>query len=129
LIDGSYKVISLLVPLTYSIITANVLLQLYKLDRAPKQMYREVASFLDSQIDSKKRILVFEPQGPLIVGVAYYLQNNFKLVPPHKTPVNLDSTTVFIDEMLGVEYSENKYHLEQQKSLELIRFVAINLYK
>jgi uncharacterized membrane protein len=129
LIDGSYKVISLLVPLTYSIITANVLLQLYKLDRAPKQMYREVASFLDSQFDSKKRILVFEPQGPLMVGVAYYLQNNFKLVPAHKTPVNLDSTTVFIDEMLGVEYSENKYHLEQQKSLELIRFVAVNLYK
>jgi uncharacterized membrane protein len=129
LIDSSYKIISLIVPLTYSIISVNVLLQLYKLDRAPKQMYREVANYIDSHIDSKMRILVLEPQGPLMVGVAYYLQNNFKLLPAHKAPVNLDSPAVFIDEMLGVPYSENKYHMEQQKGLEYIPFVAVNLYK
>jgi len=129
LIDGSYKFISLLVPLTYSIITANVFLQLYKLNRAPKQMYREVANYLDSHIDSEKRILVLEPQGPLIVGVAYYLQNNFKLVPANKATVNIVSNAVFIDEMLGVPNNENKYHTEQQKRLEYIPFVAVNLYK
>jgi hypothetical protein len=102
---------------------------MYKLDRAPKQMFREVAGFVDGQVDSKTRILVFEPQGALMVGVAYYLQNNFKLVSAHKTPIKLDSSAVFIDEMLGVKYCENKYHLEQQKKLELIHFVGSTLYK
>jgi uncharacterized protein YkuJ len=92
-------------------------------------MFREVAGFVDSQVDSKTRILVFEPEGVLMVGVAYYLQNNFKLVSAHKTTVELDSSAVFIDEMLGVEYCENKYHLEEQKKLDFIPFVAINLYK
>jgi hypothetical protein len=92
-------------------------------------MFREVAGFVDSRVDSKTRILVFEPEGVLMVGVAYYLQNNFKLVSAHKTTVELDSSAVFIDEMLGVEYCENKYHLKEQKKLEFIPFVAVNLYK
>jgi hypothetical protein len=129
LIDSSYKVVSLLVPLTYSIFTGIVLFQIYQLDRAPKQMFREVAGFVDSHVDSKTRILVFEPEGVLMVGVAYYLQNNFKLVSAHKTTVELDSSAVFIDEMLGVEYCENKYHLKEQSKLEFIPFVAVNLYK
>jgi hypothetical protein len=102
---------------------------MYQLDRAPKQMFREVAGFVDSQVDSKTRILVFEPEGVLMVGVAYYLQNNFKLVSAHKTTDELESSAVFIDEMLGVEYCENKYHLKEQNKLEYIPFVAVNLYK
>ncbi|OYU96169.1 MAG: hypothetical protein CFE21_07080 [Bacteroidetes bacterium B1(2017)] len=129
LIDSSYKVVSSLVPLSYSIITGIVLCQIYQLDRAPKQMFREVAGFVDSQVDSNTRILVFEPEGVLMVGVAYYLQNNFKLVSAHKTTVELTSSAVFIDEMLGVEYCENKYHLKQKRKLEFIPFVAVNLYK
>jgi uncharacterized membrane protein len=129
LIDCTNKIVSFLVPLTYSIITGIVLFQIYQLDRAPKQMFREVASFVDSQVDSKTRILVFEPEGVLMVGVAYYLHNNFKLISAHKTGEELDSSAVFIDEMLGVEYCENKYHLKQQEELEFIPFVAINLYK
>jgi len=129
LIDSSYKIVSLLFPLTYSILTGIVLFQIYQLNRAPKQMFREVAGFLDSQVDSKTRILVFEPEGVLMVGVAYYLQNKFKLVSAHKATVELDSSAVFIDEMLGVEYCENKYHLKEQSQLDFIPFVAINLYK
>ena len=129
LIDSSYKVVSYFVPLTYSILTGIVLFQIYQLDRAPKQMFREVAGFVDSHVDSKTRILVFEPEGALMVGVAYYLQNNFKLLSAHKTTVELESSAVFIDEMLGVEYCENKYHLKEQKKLEVIPFVAVNLYK
>ncbi len=128
-IDSSYKVVSLLVPITYSIIAGIVLFQIYQLERAPKQMFREVAGFVDSQVDSKTRILVFEPEGVLMVGVAYYLQNNFKLVSAHKTTDELESSAVFIDEMLGVEYCENKFHLEEQNKLEFIPFVAVNLYK
>jgi uncharacterized membrane protein len=129
LVDISNKVVSLLVPLSYSFITGIVLFQIHQLDRAPKQMFREVAGFIDGQVDSKTRILVFEPEGVLMVGVAYYLQNNFKLVSAHKTTVELDSSAVFIDEMLGLEYCENKYHQKQQRKLEYIPFVAVNLYK
>jgi hypothetical protein len=129
LIDISYKFVSLLFPLTYSIITGIVIFQIYQLERDSKQMFREVAGFVDSQVDSKTRILVFEPEGVLMVGIAYYLQNNFKLVSAHKTTDELESSAVFIDEMLGVEYCENKYHLEEQNKLEFIPFVAVNLYK
>jgi hypothetical protein len=53
LIDSSYKVLSLLVPLTYSILTGIVLFQIYQLDRAPKQMFREVVKCLEVQFDRK----------------------------------------------------------------------------
>ncbi|MBM3454343.1 MAG: hypothetical protein FJX80_04255 [Bacteroidetes bacterium] len=129
LIDSAYKVVSLLVPITYSIITCIVIFQMFQLDRAPKQMLREVAGFVDSQVDSKTRLLVFEPEGVLMVGVAYYLQDNFKLVSAHKTTDELEYSAVFIDQMLGVDYCENKYHLKEQNNLDYIPFVAVNLYK
>jgi uncharacterized membrane protein len=129
LIDESNKAIQLFIPLSYSFIASIVLFQLYKLDRAPKQMFREVASFVDSQFDPKKRKLVFEPQGPLMVGVAYYLNNNFKLVSENKAPAVSDHSAVFIDEMLGLSYCENKFHREDKKKLELIPFVGVFLYE
>jgi hypothetical protein len=109
-------------------VSGTVISQVYKLDRAPKQMFREVAGFLDGQLDSN-RVLVFEPKGPLPIGVAYYLQNNFKLTTADKTPANLGASAVYIDEMLGVAYLENKYHNDQQQKLEFIPFVGIFLYK
>jgi uncharacterized membrane protein len=130
MIDSSQnRVFSLLVPLTYALITSTILFQLYRLDRAPKQMYREVAGFVDGQVDPKTKVLIFEPKGPLMVGVAYYLQNNFKLILANKAPNNLETSAVYIDEMLGVAYSENKYHRKQQEKLEFIPFVGVFLYK
>lgn len=129
MIDRANRLSSLLIPLTYSFLATNVLFQLYTLDRAPKQMLREVAGFVDNQIDSKSTILVFEPQGPLLIGVAYYLHNNFKLISAHKIHAKSISSAVYIDEMLGLPTLEHKYHYKEQKKLELIPFVGVFLYK
>jgi len=129
MIDVSYKIPSLFVPIAYSILTVTILFQLYKLERAPKQMFREVAEFVDAQVDSKTRVLVLEPKGPLMLGVAYYLRNNFELIPANIAPDSLGASAVYIDEMLGVPNRENKYHREQQENLKFIPFVGIFLYK
>lgn len=129
LLEGPDKIPSFLIPITYSILTSTIIFQIYKLNRAPKQMFREVAGFLDNQLDSKTRVLVFEPKGPLMIGIAYYLENNFKLVPADNFSDNLDSSVVYIDEMLGVTYRENKYHRNKQEKLEFIPFVGVFLYK
>ena len=92
-------------------------------------MFREVAGFIDSQLDSKTKVLIFEPKGPLIVGVAYYLGNNFKIVPADNISDDLGSSAVYVDEMLGVAYRENKNHKKEQQKLELIPFVGVFLYK
>jgi hypothetical protein len=92
-------------------------------------MIREVAGYVDSQIDSKSTILVFEPEGPLMVGVAYYLNNNFRLSTAQRFPSELGPSAIYIDEMLGVASSENKFHNDQQKNLKKIPFVGISLYK
>ena len=134
---GLYKLIdnfpnrisALLVPVSYTVLTSTILFQLYSLDRVPKQMFREVAGFLDNQVNSKTRILVFEPKGPLIIGVAHYLQNNFKLIPASVAPNNLGDSAIYIDEMLGVAYRENKFHCEQQEKLDFIPFVGVFMYK
>lgn len=123
------KTSSLFIPVTYALMTSTILFQIYRIDRAPKQMFREVAGFLDNQIDSEKKTLVFEPKGPLIIGIALYSKKNFKLIPANETPNNLADSVVYIDEMLGVAYRENKFHLEQQKKLEIIPFVGVFMYK
>jgi uncharacterized membrane protein len=129
MLDGPSKIPSLLFPMVYSILTATIIFQIYKLEQAPKQMLREVAGFVDGQLDPKTRVLVFEPNGPLMIGIAYYLHNNFKLIPAKKAPDNLWPSAVYVDEMLGVAYRENKYHREEKEELEFIPFVGVFLYK
>jgi uncharacterized membrane protein len=127
--NAAYKPLSFLVLIVYSTLASTVFLQLYLLKRAPKEMIREVAGYVDSQIDSKSTILVFEPEGPLMVGVAYYLNNNFRLSTAQRFPSELGPSAIYIDEMLGVASSENKFHNDQQKNLKKIPFVGISLYK
>jgi|LSQX01.2.fsa_nt_gb uncharacterized membrane protein len=128
-IETTNKILSISLTTIYCIISLTVLVQIYKLDRAPKQMFREVAGFIDGQIDSNSKVLVFEPKGPLTIGVAYYLRNNFKITTADKVPKELGASAIYIDEMLGVAYRENQFHNEQQKKLELIPFVGVFLFK
>jgi len=129
MIDTTPQIPSLLAAATYIIISSIVIPQIYQLDRAPKQMFREVAAFTDGQLDPETRVLVFEPKGPLLIGIAYYLQNNFKLMTVDQIPSNLGTSAVYIDERLGVTYREDNYHQDQQEELEFIPFVGVLLYK
>lgn len=128
-IDTSLKVLSLSVATIYCIISSIVLIQIYKLDRAPKQMFRELAGYVDLQIESDDKVLVFEPKGPVVIGVAYYLKKNFKITFAENPSIQLPTSAVYIDEMLGVPNRENKYHTKQQENLNLIPFVGVFLYE
>ena len=127
--NGRYKITSVIVTLIYAFLSISVLFQLYQLKRAPKQMFREVAFFLDTQVDPKSRILIFEPEGPLVAGIAYYTNSNFKIISSNKKKGNTEPAAVYIDEMLGLEFRENKFNKNQKEKLELIPFVGIFLYK
>jgi uncharacterized membrane protein len=129
LFDETSIRVSLFVSLSYFIISAMAIYQIYKIERSPKQMFREVSGYLDGNFDSKKRTLVMEPEGPMVFGVAYYLHNNFKIVPASRVPNLNDSTVIYVDEMLGVTNEENKFHNSQQGKLQLIPFAGVFLYK
>ena len=113
----------------YSVIAIGVIGQIYSLDRAPKQMFREVASYIDSNVDADTHILVFEPAGPLLWGVSNYLSGNYLLVRADEYDGQSNLTPVFIDENLGVTYRENKLHILEQRLLRHVPFVGVNLYE
>ncbi len=53
MIDTTPQTPSLLAAAAYIIISSLVISKIYQLDRAPKQMFREVAAFADGQLDCK----------------------------------------------------------------------------
>jgi len=129
LFDEIYRFQSLALFFSYSIFAAASLFQVLRLERAPKQMFREVATYIDRDFDPKKNMIVIEPKGPLLVGLAYYLQRNFVLVSAEKAQINSYSSPVYVDEMLGLSNFENKFHNDLQKELHLVPFVGVFLYR
>ena len=120
---------SFLVVFLIGIASGNVLKQIFYLERAPKEMFKEVAVFIDKQFEPEKRILVFEPKGPLVFGVAYYLGGDFEMALAPDDSNKSEKSAVYIDERLGLAYKENQFNSAQQENLELIPFVGVALYK
>lgn len=113
----------------YCFVASCTIGQIYNLKRAPKQMFRELSGFMDNQLESNSRIIVFEPKGPLPWGMAYYLQNNFSMISAEDLTTDLGKSAVYVDEMLGVTFIESKHHNKEQEKLEFIPFVGVFLYK
>jgi uncharacterized membrane protein len=113
----------------YCLVASFTIGQIYNLERAPKQMFRELAGFMDHEFESNSRTIVFEPKGPLPWGVAYYLHNNFSMIAAEDLNTDLGNSAVYVDEMLGVTFIESKYHHKEQEKFDLIPFVGVFLYK
>ncbi|MGO4819198.1 glycosyltransferase family 39 protein [Flavobacterium sp. W22_SRS_FP1] len=114
----------------YCIISGVAFYQIYTLSLAPKQMYKELASYIDSKHDSKNTIIVVEPGGPIIWGLSYYLKNDFNIISAkYFKPKNTSKNIIYIDEMLGDKYWENHLNSENQKKLKLVPFVGVFLYE
>jgi len=129
LIENSNVYYSIGIAVIYISLCSTVLFQIYKLDRSQKEMIREVAGFVDQYIDVKSRVLVFEPKGPLMYGVAYYLKKDYTMISADKARINFVKNPVYIDERLGVDYRENQLHNNNQDSLKMIPFVGVFVYK
>ena len=114
------------------------IIKIYNLQRAPKQMYRELAAYIDANSDNDSTLIVIESKGTLVWGLANYINNNFQVVfatdykSDHKFSNVLfvvETLDVNLDETPGDIYEDAKTHNNEQKRLELIPFVGINLYK
>ena len=129
-IENSSKTISITFLFAYLITAGVAFHQIYSLSLAPKQMYKELASYIDSKHDAQNTLIVVEPGGPIIWGLSYYLKNDFNIISAeHFKPLNTSKRIIYVDEMLGDEYWENKLNFESQKKLNLVPFVGVFLYE
>ncbi|MFT4733401.1 MAG: putative membrane protein [Arcticibacterium sp.] len=129
LMNAKFRLPMFFVFALYFGMSANVLFQIYNLERAPKQMLREVAGFVDNRHGVENRTLVLEPKGPLAFGLSYYLNKNFDLMHAENGKIEVDANAVYIDQMLGDTNVENRLDNEVQNNLELVPFAGVFLYQ
>jgi len=113
----------------YIIIGANSIHQIYQLERAPKQMYREISSYIDVNYNEENTLIVFENKGPSIFGVANYIKGNFNVVyAADYLSNNKYKNIIFIEEVLGISYLNSIVNVNRD-GLKLVPFVGVNLYE
>jgi len=129
-IENSPMSIKFIFSSVYLIIAGISSYQIVTLSLAPKQMYRELAYYLDSKHDANNTIIVVEPGGPTIWGLSYYLKNDFSIISAeYFKESNTSKKIIYIDEMIGDKYWENHLNTENQKKLKLVPFVGLLLYE
>lgn len=123
------KRVAIVFTLLYCVIGGISIQNIFFKTRAPKQMYREVAGYIDNRFSENRNILVVEPSGPMIWSLAYYLNKNYKIVQAKDfSKSQTELIPVFIDENLGVSYREHKFHNKIQNELQITPFVGVILY-
>ena len=123
-------------PMTYSIPILHIVLsgivfyQILTFSIARKQMFRELAAYIDSNHDERNTLIVAEPNGVLIWGVANYINGNFQIVSAEHFGGKSDSLEcIFIDEMIGDVYWENHLNNAAQSKMKLVPFAGVFLYE
>ena len=107
-------------------------------ERAPKQMLREAAVFINEKYSPGDQILV-SPNGPTLLGLSLYLNPNVLIAGVSEENVeskimeNLKAghNTWLVRQRLGSEYIQLKKKITKLDSLEpnYTRFVGLDLYK
>ena len=113
----------------YLLVGGSSIYHIYMLNRAPKQMFRELSSYIDVNYNADNTLIVLETKGPLIFGISNYIQGNFDVVfasdyKPDKKYLNV----IFVEEELGINYLYYNPSFNKEK-LRVIHFVGINLYE
>ena len=113
----------------YILIGANSIYHIFNLDRAPKQMFRELSSYIDINYNPDNTLIVLETKGPLIYGIANYIKGGFHVVyAPYYEPNKKYNNVIIFEEVLGISYL-NYIDKTNKKGLKKIQFVGINLYE
>jgi uncharacterized membrane protein len=117
--------------ITQIIVGLIVIIQIFNLDRAPKQMFREVAAYIEMKYHPDEAILVLEQGGPLAFGLSYYLIQNYQLVSSIEYNPNDPRKMILIQENLGLDTEISGYNFipDSGKKLIMVPFVGINLYE
>jgi uncharacterized membrane protein len=115
---------------SYCIVAGYSTQEIYSSKRAPKQMYRELAGYIETHHDAANTLIVVEPNGPIVWGLAYYLKEDFSIVIARGYNGKTNKkNTIYVDELLGVSYCEGRYNNEEQKKLRLVPFVGVSIYE
>lgn len=99
-------------------------------NRAPKQMYRELSGYLDLNYNPNSTLIVVEPRGSMLWGLAFYIKQDFKVVRASDYyPVGKESKIIYIDEMLGAGFRENLLNTKEQDKMNMVPFIGVFLYE
>ena len=126
------KTLLLVFLVTYCLIASTTIYEIYTSKRSQKQMYKELAYYIDIHHKPKNTIIVVEPKDAMIWGLAYYLEKDFRIVSANENKANQmnnDRKYIYIDEMLGFKFMENHLNNAEQQQKKLIPFVGLNLYE
>lgn len=129
------KFLSFVLVFFYAIITGSVFYDLNFRSFGKKQMNKEIAAFLDSTQKADKTILVVEPGGAIIWGLAYYLKNDFCITSAknfntlNQKELRLSKKIVFVDNLVGYSLRKKHFNTEEKKNLKPIYFGGLVLYE
>lgn len=127
--DKVHYNIRLLIFALFLMLGVNSIYKIFVLERAPKQMYKELSNYIDNKYDDKNTLLVLESRGPLIYGITNYIEGDFDVVYMSDYLSNKDyQNVIFIEENLGISYRD-KLKYTNKKQVKLTPFVGINLYE
>ena len=134
-IENSPKSIVIVFGFVYLFFSGTVFYRIIDLSLGKKQMNKEVALYLDSNVNPKNTILVVEPGGVIIWGLAYYLKNDYFITSIDnfnrltKNELKSYNKVVFIEDMICYSFRMNHFNINEKSKLKKIEFVGFNLYK
>lgn len=125
------KFLSVFLVIVYCLISSTIIYDLYSSSRAPKQMYRELAWYIEAHYDPINTLIVVEHKETMVWALAYYFNQDYTIVlasDKHKI-TDVNRKIIYIDECLGDNFRENNYNKNEKSKLNKIVFVGINLYE
>ena len=121
---------SISLTIIYCIVAGINFYHIYTLQLAPKQMFKELAGYINARHDPINTVIVVEPAGPAIWGLSYYLDSNFYIVSAeYSKTIDPSKRKIYVDEMLGDTYWEGHLNNKEQSNLKLVPFVGLFLYE
>jgi uncharacterized membrane protein len=101
-------------------------------DDSPKQMFVEVASYLDSKYDPETTKIIVIPRGPAVFGIARYLRKDFeiKAINEFDSDDLANHNYVIVSQFIGLSSYPQEGPSEILDSLRLkTAFVGLNVYE
>lgn len=129
-LQNAPNIIGFIIIASYCLIAGFAIYQITTFTLAPKQMFKELAGYIDAKHNANNTIIVVEPGGPIIWGLSYYLKNDFSIISAqYRKSIDSSKMTIYVDEMLGDKFWEGHLNNAEQEKLKLVPFVGVYLYE